>query len=517
MHAAEIHHRPSIAKVTTARRLTIALVPSALVAGQVPAYVFPVLGQIAAIQQVSAATVTWVLTSAFVSSAVSTPIVGRFADLFGHRRVLLVSLVIVLAGSVISATTTDFAMFIVGRVLSGPASALYPLTSSTLQHHLPQRQMHRAITILSSCLGLGGAMALVVAGTLGGGDYRVIFWFPVAFTVLALALVVAGVPRAHDRQRGSVDLVGGVLLAAGIVMLLLPLSQAARWGLGSARSLGCIVGAIVLMLTFLRVERRVRSPMLPLQLLRRSLVVAVGASVLVGAMTFVPLVVVPILLQARPAIVNGGGLATPLVISLVYLLPGNVLGLAGTPIGSRLARRRGVRTAFAVVGLTGLAGAVLPVAAPAAPWALVAGMFLPSSALYVYYGALPAQVLPLVRRNDLGVANSLISLGRWVGAALATASASLVLSTSGPRDVLGEGDFRAALAVGVVVTVGICLAAGLLLRDRGVTTGPGGGVDGAGPTEALTALPPPVGDLTTDVVALEETTAGVAVEERVIP
>ena len=280
--------------------------PSALVAGQVPAYVFPVLGHIAAIQHVSAATVTWVLTSAFVSSAVSTPIVGRFADLFGHRRVLIACLMMVLVGSVISATTTDFAVFIVGRVLSGPASALYPLTSSTLQHHLAQHQMHRAITILSSCLGIGGAMALVVAGTMGGGDYRVIFWFPVAFTVLALALVVAGVPRTHDRQPGAVDLVGGVLFAAGIVLFLLPLSQAARWGLSSARSLGCITGAIVLMMVFVRVERRVRFPMLPLQLLRRPLVVAVGISILVGAMTFVPLVVLPILLQVRPAIVRGG-------------------------------------------------------------------------------------------------------------------------------------------------------------------------------------------------------------------
>jgi len=502
--------------VTRARRLTIALVPSALVAGQVPAYVFPVLGHIAAIQHVSAATVTWVLTSAFVSSAVSTPIVGRFADLFGHRRVLIACLMMVLVGSVISATTTDFAVFIVGRVLSGPASALYPLTSSTLQHHLAQHQMHRAITILSSCLGIGGAMALVVAGTMGGGDYRVIFWFPVAFTVLALALVVAGVPRTHDRQPGAVDLVGGVLFAAGIVLFLLPLSQAARWGLSSARSLGCIAGAIVLMMVFVRVERRVRFPMLPLQLLRRPLVVAVGISILVGAMTFVPLVVLPILLQVRPAIVRGGGPATPLVISLVYLLPGNVLGLAGTPIGSRLARRQGVPTAVTAVGLTGLAGAVLPVAAPAAPWALVAGMFLTSGALYVYYGALPAQVLPLVRRNDLGVANSLISLGRWVGAALATASASLVLSTGAPGAVLTEGYFRGALAVGVVVTVGICLAAGLSSRDPRVITGPGGVADDAETTEALTALPPPVGDLTSDVVVLDEVPAAVADGERMI-
>src|SRR6185437_11794590 len=167
--------------------------------------------RIATAQHVSASTVTWVLTSAFVASAVSTPIVGRLADLFGHRTVLIAVLAIVLVGSIMSATTTDFAVFIVARVLSGPASALYPLASSTMQHHLPSRQMNRGIAVLSTCLGVGGGLALLIAGTLGGSDYRVIFWFPSAFTVLALLMAIIAVPRAGARVHGSVDLLGGGL------------------------------------------------------------------------------------------------------------------------------------------------------------------------------------------------------------------------------------------------------------------------------------------------------------------
>jgi len=484
-------------------------VPSALVAGQVPAYIFPVLGRVAAVQHVSAATVTWVLTAAFISSAVSTPIVGRFSDLLGHRRVLIGTLVVVLIGSVICASTTDFAVFLVGRVLSGPASALYPLASSTLQHRLPARQMNRAIALMSSCLGMGGGFALVIAGALGGRDYRVIFWFPAAFAALALAMVIVGVPGSGERQRGTVDIAGGLLLSAGSVLVLLPLSQAARWGLASPRFLSCIAAAIVLLRLFVAVERRVEFPMLPLRLLHRRLVVVTTISVLVGAMSFVQLVVLPILLQAHPPLV-GHRAASPLVIAFVYLMPATVIGLVGTPVGSRLIQRFGARTAISAVGVTGIAGAAVVCAVPIAPWALVTGVLLSSVALYIYYGSLPLQVLPIVTRADLGVANSLISLGRWVGAALATASTSLVLSTRGTGDALTADDFRVAFGIGLVVSVGICVAALLFLRggpDR--ATAPS--VDARG---SIVGVPPPIGDLTSDIVLAPTASPSVIVRTR---
>lgn len=460
---------------------------------------FPILGRIASAQRISAATVTWALTSAFIASAVSTPIIGRLSDLYGHRNVLLGTLVVVLVGSIISAVTTDFPVFVVARVLSGPASALYALSSSTLQHHLPKLQMNRAIGLMSSLLGVGGGFALVVAGLLGGDHYRVIFWFPAAFTALALVTVLLGVPGSADRQRGTVDVVGGLLLSAGLVLVLLPLSQAARWGLGSARSLGCLGAAAIVFSLFVLVERRVDYPMLPLPLLHRRMVVATAISILVGAMSFVPLVILPILLEQDPPIV-GQRSATPLVIALVYLGPGVILGLFGTPLGSRLIQHFGSRAAVSAVGVTGMVGAALACALPITPWALITGSVLTSVALYIYYGALPLQIVPIVDRPDLGVANSLVSLGRWVGAALATASTSLVLSSDGSVGSLTEGAFRAAFAIGVVVSAAVCLVAAVFLRgprDAAVVVQ---SVDGPG---AVLGIVPPVGDLTTEIIATQ--------------
>ena len=330
--------------MSSSRRLTLAVAPAAMLAGLTQSLVFPVLGRIAAQQHVGTATVAWVLTSTFLASAVATPIVGRSADLFGHQRVLLVTVTMVLAGSVIAATTLSFPVLIGGRVLQGTASALYPLVVSTLQDQLSGRRMTRSIAVLSSVMGAGGGIGLAVAGLLGNSDYRTIFWFPVAVSLAALVAAFAVVPSDRARSRGGIDLLGCVLLSGGLVLVLLPLSQGGRWGFGSPAALFCLGAGAVLLVTFGLAEKRASHPMVPLWLLyHRPILITNVLSVLVGVVAFLPLVVVPILVQGNPSIIGNGSPASPLITALVYLLPGSLLGIAGAPVGTQTIHRRGPR------------------------------------------------------------------------------------------------------------------------------------------------------------------------------
>jgi len=435
--------------------------PAVALAGMTPALVFPVLGRIAAQQHVGTAAVTWVLTSAFLASAVSTPIVGRFADLFGRQRLLLVTVTLVLAGSVIAATTLSFPVLIAGRVLQGSASALYPLVASILQGKLAGRQMTRAIAAVSGTMGVGGGVGLAAGGLLGNGsDYRTIFWFPVAISVVALVAGRAGVPADRMKLHGSVDLLGCGLLSAGLVLVLVWLSQGVRWGFASPLSLGCIgVGSAVL-IAFYLVEKRASHPMVPLRLLHhRPVLVTNVISILIGGVSFVPLVVLPILVQAQPSIVGDGSPASPLVTALVYLLPANTLGIVGTPIGSHAIRRWGPRVAVTVVGVIALAGSTAFVVAPTMPAILMVGMLFASAATFANYGTLPLLIVPQVGRADLGVANGMNSLGRWIGSALVTVLSSVLLQAGPAGQPLSQADFRRAFLIGVVASVCVILVA----------------------------------------------------------
>jgi MFS family permease len=447
--------------MSSSRRLTLAVAPAAMLAGLTPSLVFPVLGRIAAQQHVGTAAVAWVLTSAFLASAVATPIVGRSADLFGHQRVLLVTVTMVLAGSVIAATTLSFPVLIGGRVLQGTASALYPLVVSTLQDQVSGRHMTRSIAVVSGVMGAGGGVGFAVAGLLGNGsDYRAIFWFPVALSLAALVAGCAGVPSDRGRSRGGVDLPGCALLSGGLVLVLLPLSQGARWGFASPAILCCTGAGAVLLVMFGLAEKRASHPMVPLQLLyHRPILITNVLSVLVGVVAFLPLVVVPILIQSGPSIIGDGAPVSPLVTALVYLLPASLICIVGAPIGTQTIHRRGPRAAMTVVGMIALAGSAALVIAPAVPAILILGMFLTLTALYANYGALPLLIVPQVDRDDLGVANGVNSLARWIGSALVTAVAPLVLTVGSDGGPLTEPDFRWTFLIGVVASLGIVFMA----------------------------------------------------------
>src|SRR5205085_11431473 len=127
--------------------LTVAILQTAVV---------PVLGIIADQLDASIVGVSWAVTANLLAAAAATPLIGRLADLHSKKRVLLTVLVIVLAGSVLAATTTSLALLIVGRVLQAASYGLYPISIAILREELPQERIGSAMSVLSGTLGFGG-------------------------------------------------------------------------------------------------------------------------------------------------------------------------------------------------------------------------------------------------------------------------------------------------------------------------------------------------------------------------
>ena len=443
------------------------MMPVAALAGLVPAVGFPLLGPIAEQHHVSPAAATWVLTSTFLASAVSTPLIGRFSDLYGHRRVLVASLAIALAGSILIATTPNFAVLILGRACQGIAAPMYPLAIAVLQRELGGRELRGSISKVTLVMAAGGAVGLVAAGIAGtSADYRIVFWLPVALCVVAVVGVGPGTRNAEPRAGGKVDVLGAVLLSASLVLVLLPLSRAARWGIESPQVIGLLCAGAVVGAMFVAVERRAVDAILPGRLLCNSAVVVSTLTFmcLVSAV-FVPMAAVPILVQATPSIMETGP-TTPLVTALAYLLPAALLGAVGTPVATWLVGRAGVRAALTTAGVLSVTGSSAMVLAPDLPPALIAGPLLTTVALFMSYGAIPLLLLGHVDRGDLGAVNAVGSLGRWVASAVVTAAASLMLTQSQIGEPLRQADFRWTFALGLAVSVGVLVTVGFLPREE---------------------------------------------------
>jgi MFS family permease len=177
--------------------------------------VVPVLGVMARQSHASPVDVSWAVTANLLAAASTTPLIGRLADLNVKKNVLLAVLAVVLAGSVLGATTSSLPLLIVARVLQGASFSLYPIGVSILREELEPDRLMGAMAVLSGVLGFGGGMGLVITGMLMRGDagYHRVFWFTVGFVVLVIAAVVALVPRRPGLTTGSVDWSGAVWLA----------------------------------------------------------------------------------------------------------------------------------------------------------------------------------------------------------------------------------------------------------------------------------------------------------------
>jgi predicted MFS family arabinose efflux permease len=434
--------------------------------------VVPVLHRIGEQLQVSPAAAGWVLTANLLTAAVLTPVLGRLGDLRGERPVILGVLAAVAVGTLIAVLTSSFPLLLVARVLQGSSYGLFPLSISVLRRELPAGRLSVAMSVVSSTLAVGGVVGLVATGLLTGddGDYHRSFWLGLGVTLLALALAAGVLPRRPGTATGRVDWWGAVLLGAGLVLLLLPVSQGATWGWGSPAVLGPLGAAVVVLAGWVLLQRRRADPLVrPGLLADRRMVVPNLAGLLTGIGIFTSFLAVLQYVQTPPGVAGYGFGASVLTAAVVYLLPGGVVGILVAPLAGRVVGRVGALPTLLVGAGCGIAGFAVLVLLRGAPWLFVLAGLLTQLFVTVAYAALPALVVHAVRPAETGVANAVNSIARSTGQALGStlAVALLAAGTDAATGLPREAAFGWIGVVGVAAAAGVAAVSVLgLLAER---------------------------------------------------
>jgi predicted MFS family arabinose efflux permease len=444
--------------------------------------VVPVLGVIAGQLDVSTGAAGWVLTANLLAAAVLTPVLGRLGDLRGERPVMLAILLVVAAGTLLTLLATSLPGLLAGRVLQGASYGLFPLSISVLRRELPAARQTVAMSVVSSMLGVGGVVGLVGTGLLAGdgADYRRPFWIGLVVTLLCLALSALVLPKRPATGSGRVDWWGALVLGAGLVLLLLPVSQGHAWGWASPAVLGCLAGAAVTLAGWVLLQRRTAEPLVrPAMLADRRTVVPNIAGFMTGVALFASFIAVLSYVQAPPERVGYGFGASVLEASVVYLLPGAVAGIVAAPYAGRMVSRLGALPTLLAGAGSGVAGFALLALVRGAPWVVVVAGVLTQLAVTVAYAALPTLVVHAVREEETGVANAVNSIARSVGQAVGSTlavtfiAANLDAATGFPREIavtlVALTGAVASMAVMAVAAAG--LWADRAARRRGAPAG----------------------------------------------
>ncbi|MFF1506432.1 MFS transporter [Streptomyces sp. NPDC058326] len=457
--------------------IVFALSLAAMVVSMMQTLPVPILGLIRSDLGTSTADVSWVTTATLLSAAVFTPLLGRFGDQHGKKPTLVAVLGVMVAGSVVAALATSLPLLILGRVLQGAATAIFPLALSVLREEVRPQKLPGAMSLVSGTLAFGSGLALVATGLLTSGpeaDYRNAFWMATGFAALALLAVVLLVPATRHKTGGRTDFLGALTLGLTLLLLLLPISQGHEWGWTSGRTLGSAAGAAVMAVVWVLTELRVRDPLVDMRMfVHRPVLMANLAGILVGFGMFANFLGVSYLVQMPEALTGYGFDASILRASVQFLLPGAIVSLLASPIGGQLVRHRGPRTALTLAaGLGALGFAWLALDHGHTASVIGAGVVV-GAAVSFGYAAMPAVIMASVPPHQSGIANGINSISRSTGSAIGSAVVTTILASrtldhlpAGAPPLPAESGFTLTFWIGATAFALVAALAGLGLRAR---------------------------------------------------
>ncbi|MDX6261670.1 MAG: hypothetical protein QOH84_3358 [Kribbellaceae bacterium] len=435
--------------------------------------VIPLIPELPKLLHAKASGTAWVITATLLAAAVAVPVVGRLGDMYGKRRMLLVSLGLLITGSVIAALSDSLTPMLVGRILQGMASAVIPLGISIMRDELPAERLGSATAQMSASLGVGGALGLPAAAFIADrADWHVLFWTSAGLGVIVLALVLTFVPESAVRTGGQFDLVGAAGLSAGLICLLLAISKGADWGWGSGSTLGLLGAAVVVFAVWGWFELRSSQPLVDLRTTARPQVLLTNiASAVFGFAMFAMSLVLPTLLQLPKA--TGYGLGQSMLAAGLVMGPSGLVMMATAPVSASISKARGPKMTLMIGALIVSAGYALGIVAMGAVWHLIIVSAVIGAGIGFAYGAMPALIMGAVPVSETAAANSLNTLSRSIGTSISSAVAGVILAhltiSLGPVRVPSKEGFRVILAIGSAAALLAFFIAAFIPTRRGVT------------------------------------------------
>ena len=410
----------------TAALLVVGL--AALMASLTQSLLIPVMPEIATDLHTTSDNAAWLLTATLLVGAVSVPAFGRLGDLYGKRLLLMVALGALTGGSIVCALSDNLATLIVGRAIVGLSMATVPLGISLVGVILPPARAGAGIALISAMLGIGGSLGLPLAGLIAQhSDYHMLFWISVVGGALGLIGIRWAVTEAPRAASGKMDIGGSILLGAAMLALLLPLAEGSSWGWTNVRTLGLLALAIVLLVVFVLLERRLHSPLVDIATSARpSILLTNIASLSVGFALFATLIGTASYVQAPTA--TGYGFGSSILVSGLCLLPSGLAMLALSPVSAQLSTRFGPRITLALGASIVALGFLGRIVFTAHLWEIVLWTTVAGAGTGIAYAAMPNLIQRAVPRAELAAANGLNTLFRSVGSSLASAVGGAILA-----------------------------------------------------------------------------------------
>jgi EmrB/QacA subfamily drug resistance transporter len=374
-------------------------------------------------------TVTWVLTAWLLAASVATPLMGRIADMIGKDRALLVALAAIAVGCLVAAIAPSIGVLIFARVLQGLGGAIFPVSFGIIRDEFPAHRVTSAVGVMAAVIATGSGLGIVLAGPIVGVlNWRWLFWIPMIVVTVVGVIAKFVIPASPVRSPGRVNWLAAVLLSGWLVALLLPLSKATTWGWGSARTLGLLGLAVVLLVAWLVAEVRSATPLIDMRMMRLPTVWTTNlVSLLFGAAMFGIFAFLPQLMQVPAAsgygfgasVTEAGLLMLPMMVTMA------VFGSVSGPLTRWISSKLQLVAGSALGAISAFSLAMWHDSRPMV--ALAGGVF--GIGLGLVYSSMISLIVQSVPMRQTGAASGMNTNIRTIGASIGTAIVSSIVTS----------------------------------------------------------------------------------------
>jgi EmrB/QacA subfamily drug resistance transporter len=374
--------------------------------------------------------ILWVVNAYLLSFAVLLVTGGRLGDILGPRRLFIGGLAAFSLASACCGLAQDASQLIAARVAQGIAAAvLTPQTLTIISAIFPAERRGAALGTLSA----SAAMAAVLGPVLGGVivtdlDWRWIFFVNVPIGVAGIVLAFLFVPALRPGTRHGLDLVGVVLVSAGLFGVVFGLIEGQRYDWAAIGSSPVTIpevmaAGVALIAAFLVWERFQAEPLLPLRLFRNrtfSVMVWLMAVLWFALLGFMTTSIIYLQSVLGMSAIQAGLTVTPITLTMIVVAP-----LAG-----RLTDRIGGRSIFLLgflVDAAGMAAAAAVESIHSTSWTFTAPLVAIGFGMACVIAPVTTEALREVPQALAGAASGLLNTSRQLGSAAGIAVLGAVL------------------------------------------------------------------------------------------
>ena len=390
--------------------------------------VVPLLPILPRLTGASSSTVSWMVTVTLVVGAVVTPLLGRAADMYGKRRVLLLSLAALTTGALICAVTSNIGLLITARAVQGIGAAVMPLSISILRDMLPPPRVAGAVGMMTAVAGVGATIGLPFGGVLVRyGEWHTTFWVLALLAALALVLAWAVLGESPVRSPGRFDVFGAFGLTLALVCLLLAVTKGSDWGWAGPRTATLLAVAAVAFAGWAAWELRAAAPLVDLRLSARPALLLPNIATLLIGFSFAFNSFATAQLVQVPA-ETGYGLGGSVLLGGLCTLPGGICMMLLSPVSARISTAYDGRVSLAVGSSIMAVGYLVRIFTSESMAAILLGATVVAVGTALAYSSLPLLVMRAVPRDQTAAANGVNVLLRTVGQATCSAVLAALLT-----------------------------------------------------------------------------------------